>query len=347
MKWKPCAEEERGKERDLSLESITTTNGAIVSSYPNQSPSERRVVDQPNFLLGTPLDPKTPAPVKPVTQQRDSTELLLTDKENESNEKAANKTDEEKLTMSLSDEEKLTAIYLCSDYPDLSSICSPDLDSIDIDPEDKGLLMANFLEECSLAVTSVKHPVTKNVWEKETANSSPKDSDRDCPALPSCPPPHPAEIDRTCSSPSLEENTENNDGSDAGICEADGRERCTKSSDMAVLPTHVGDEIQDEVATAEKEEEESPLLSIAEILEQFPAAILVTSLPDTENVTSLQVEWMESAEQKNTEEEPEEDPIVTPFGRGLMQEERGRPLAVAQKNCSRAEDPQVRILEFC
>ena len=110
----------------------------------------------------------------------------------------------------------------------------------------------------------------------------------------------------------------------------------TAAGDTSALPP----DTEEEVATGEE-----ALLSITDILHPFTAT---SSSVDMENVTSLQVEWSEATSVEEVPGEPcghhgtpaaPGDAPVTPFGRGLVQEEASRPLG--HPGLARAEDPQV------
>jgi len=298
-------EEERGDERDLSLESITTTNGAIVTSCASPGSSESGAV-KADFLLGLDPSPTDPGSTSPLACDEDegTTEIP-----------AANKTDEEKLTsVSLSDEEKLTAIFLCTDGPTVPGAGPDQLESIDIDPEESAAPV-----ESTDTATSVQPAPKIDVWERNVAEGSAEVSaasgsllSRLPPSSP--PPPPPREVAERILPAAGEE-----------IQEADDSEE-TQAGDTCALPP----DAEEEVATAEES-----LLSIRDILEPFAAT---SSCVDMENVTSLQVEWSEAT----PVEEVPGDLLVTPFGRGLVQEEPSRPLGHLD-GLTRSEDPQSSL----
>ena len=312
-------EEERGDERDLSLESITTTNGAIVTSCASPGSSESGAV-KADFLLGLDPSPTDPGSTSPLACDEDegTTEIP-----------AANKTDEEKLTsVSLSDEEKLTAIFLCTDGPTVPGAGPDQLESIDIDPEESAAPV-----ESTDTATSVQPAPKIDVWERNVAEGSAEVSaaggsllSRLPPSSP--PPPPPREVAEGILPAAGEE-----------IQEADDSEE-TQAGDTCALPP----DAEEEVATGEES-----LLSIRDILEPFAAT---SSCVDMENVTSLQVEWSEATSVEEVPGEPARrqgspvilaspgDLLVTPFGRGLVQEEPSRPLGHLD-GLTRSEDPQV------
>ena len=319
-------EEEKGDERDLSLESITTTNGAIVSSR-NQPSESRLVLTGPDFQIGTRL---TLASHHPPGQQ-----LAILDPSSKGDssleeEEAANKTDEEKLTSisPMSDEDKLTAIFLCTDIP-----IEPDSESIG--KKDERDLSDNQASDCSEARLAAK----KDIWEMGAGSfSGSKPASNQGVSLPN---------KNKCLPPPLETEKDLAENQDVSVAaaEEEGEEeeegvRIGGDDDSIALPAASGDtsppppdveekkeedcDYEEEVASAG---EENPFSDLAL---QSPASAL---LPDTENVTSLQVEW--------TKEEVEEKDnfVLTPFGRGLVRDDVGRPLA--QKALARPEDPQV------
>jgi hypothetical protein len=108
------------------------------------------------------------------------------------------------------------------------------------------------------------------------------------------------------------------------------------SGDTSTPPPDAGEEkkedcdYEEEVASAQ--EEESPFSDVGL---QSPASATSGLQPDTENVTSLQVEW--------TKDEEEGAEILTPFGRGLVHDDAGRPMAQTQRALARSEDPQSSL----
>ena len=317
-------EEEKGDERDLSLESITTNNGAIVSSR-NQPSESRPVVTGPDFQIGTRL---TLASHHPPGQQHAILDPNSKGDSSLEEEEAANKTDEEKLTSisPMSDEDKLTAIFLCTDIP-----IEPDSESIG--KKDEISSPDNQASDCSEARLAAK----KDIWEMGAGSFSGSASNQGV-SLPN---------KNKCLPPPLETEKDLAENQDVSVAaEEEGEEeeeegvRTGGDDDSIKLPAASGDtsppppdveekkeedcDYEEEVASAEGENPFSDLGL------QSPASAL---LPDTENVTSLQVEW--------TKEEVEEKDnfVLTPFGRGLVRDDVGRPLA--QKALARPEDPQV------
>ena len=286
-------EEERGEERDLSLESIMTTNGAI----PSSSFHDQCLVPGPHFQLGTAQDLRSGETVPQTldTEQENPTTFLESGNDDSSIE-VVNKTDEEKLTsISLSDEEKLTAIYLCNDYPDLTSITSPHLESINIDPEDKSSAMAANSSE--LREASSKSLTKKDIWEVENGSGT-EDPGEDRPPLPCQPPPIPA---GPSSALPPERKDEKRDPSGGTSDDIEAGVECRDTDEL-------GPEVEEEVET--RQEDCGVLahgsLSIRDILDQFPPAISAGCPPDTQNVTSLQVEWTEVAQPVVEKEEEDE-----------------------------------------
>ena len=317
-------EEEKGDERDLSLESITTNNGAIVSSR-NQPSESRPVVTGPDFQIGTCL---TLASHHPPGQQHAILDPNSKGDSSLEEEEAANKTDEEKLTSisPMSDEDKLTAIFLCTDIP-----IEPDSESIGKKDERDLSSADNQASDCSEARLAAK----KDIWEMGAGSFSGSASNQGV-SLPN---------KNKCLPPPLETEKDLAENQDVSVAaeEEEEEEECVRTGgddDSIKLPAASGDtsppppdveekkeedcDYEEEVASAEGENPFSDLGL------QSPASAL---LPDTENVTSLQVEW--------TKEEEEGAEILTPFGRGLAHDDAGRPMTQTQRALARSEDPQV------
>ena len=339
-------EEEKGEERDLSLESITTNNGAIVTSGDaTRSWGESRpMVTQPDFQIGT--------RTTPASQHLSIHPPVILDpaKGESSSMEAANKTDEEKLTSisPMSDEDKLTAIFLCSDSDVPPSGPSEPAAPADFEPPGKKQSDERVpsspdnqpTESCEAAVTPERLAPKKDIWGRgEMGNGSSAASNEEEPAqyqgvsLPSphnLPPPLETEKD-------LAENQDVSVAEEEEGGDDDSIEFPAASGDTSTPPPEAGEEkkedcdyVEEEVASAE---EDSPFSDVGL---QSPASATSGLQPDTENVTSLQVEWT-----KEEEEEGEEEEILTPFGRGFVHDDAGRPMAQTQRALARSEDPQV------
>ena len=339
-------EEEKGEQRDLSLESITTTNGAISTSGGASSWGESKgmvVTQQPDFQIGTRSTPlaSQQLPIHP------SVILDSSKGDSDSLEEAANKTDEEKLTSisPMSDEDKLTAIFLCtdSDNPtepsaggDLESTSKKD-ERVPSSPDNQS---AECCDEKQLAPK-------KDIWglggEMGNGSSNEELADQGVSLPNSLPPPLETEKD-------LAENqdvsvTEEEEGEEEcvrrGGGDDDSIEYPATSGDTSTPPPDVGEEKKEEDYDYEGEEvasEKEQELPFSDVGLQSPASSSSTTnrlqQPDTENVTSLQVEWTK-------EEEEEVEEMLTPFGRGLVHDDAGHPMAQPQRALARSEDPQV------
>ena len=332
--------EEEGEQRDLSLESITTTNGAIVTSGDaTRSWSESRpMVTQPDFQIGTRSTPASQhLPIHPVILDPCKGESC-------SSVEVANKTDEEKLTSisPMSDEDKLTAIFLCTDSdipPSGPSEPAAALESISKKEPDERVPLSpdNHLDECCESVTPA---AKKDIWaRREMGNGSSAASNEEAHQGVSLPPAHslppPLETEKDLAEKqdgSVEEEEEGGDD--------DSIEFPAASGDTSTPPP---DAVEEKKEDCDYEEEEE-VASAGEVEPPFsdeglqsPASSAKTSGQpqlDTENVTSLQVEWTK-------EEEEGADLMLTPFGRGLVQDDAGRPMAQPQRALARSEDPQV------
>ena len=332
-------EEEKGEQRDLSLESITTTNGTISTSRgaPASSWGESRLVTQPDFQIGTRSTPlaSQQLPIHPPV-------ILDPSKgDSDSMEEAANKTDEEKLTSisPMSDEDKLTAIFLCTDSDIPTEPSAGDLESTSKKDERVPPSPDNqSAESCDEKQLAPK----KDIWglggEMGNGSSNEELADQGVSLPNSLPPPLETEKD-------LAENQDVSVAEEAGEEELgrddDSIEYPATSGDTSTPPPDVGEEKKEEDCDYEGEEvasEKEQELPFSDVGLQSPASSSSTTnrlqQPDTENVTSLQVEWTK-------EEEEEVEEMLTPFGRGLVHDDAGRPMAQPQRALARSEDPQV------
>ena len=342
-------EEEKGEERDLSLESITTTNGAIStspasSSWGEQSRGMMVVTQQPDFQIGT-----RSTPLLLASQQLPIHPAVILDPsksskgDSDSLEDAVNKTDEEKLTSfsPMSDEDKLTAIFLCtdSDIPTDPPTATGDLESAK-SKKDERVPSSPDNQCCDESQLAPK----KDIWglggemgngssNEEMGNGS--SNEEQGVSLPKILPP-PLETEKD-----LAENQDVSvaeEGSGGG--DDDSIEYPATSGDTSTPPPDMVEEEKKEEDCDYEGEEEVASEKEEELPFQSPASSASTTTnrlqqPDTENVTSLQVEWTKEEEEEVVEE------MLTPFGRGLVHDDAGRPMAQPQRALARSEDPQV------
>ena len=327
-----------GEQRDLSLESITTTNGAIdrtnstdggMASSSGQT--ERLPLD---FQIGTRSTIPTQLVVENVSLKSESSLDLV------------NKTDEEKLTSisPMSDEDKLTAIFLCADS-DVQPSTVSELRPLDkkLELEEKVSLSLDDLSACETAARDETPDQKKDKEERLNVAAEFKLSSQALPPL-----------------ATEEDVTENRDVSVAEEEEGgddDGIAFPATSGDTSTPPTADVKEVKKEEEEEDCEAEvevaspaDPPPISDVDQLPSPASCSTAAAKPDTKNVTSLQVvqenenliltsvfvqvEW--------TKEEEDGSLILTPFGRGVVQDESGRPLAVqSQRNLARSDDPQV------
>ena len=340
-------EVEEGEERDLSLESITTTNGAIDTTNStdggmasSSGETERTPLD---FQIGTRSTIPTQLVVEPVLEKASL--------KSESSLDLVNKTDEEKLTSisPISDEDKLTAIFLCADS-DVQPSTVSELRPLDKkqELEEKVSLSPDDLLACETAARDETADQKKDNWnDEERLNVVAAESKLSSQALP---PLATEEVVAENRSVSVAEEEEGGDG--------DGIAFPATSGDTSTPPTADVKEVK-----KEKEEEEDcetevevaspadPQFSDVDHLSSPASGSTAAAKPDTKNVTSLQVvEENENliltvsvfAQVEWTKEEENGSLILTPFGRGVVQDESGRPLAVqSQRNLARSDDPQV------
>ena len=338
-------EVEEGEERDLSLESITTTNGAINTTKStdggmasSSDQTERMPLD---FQIGTRSTIPTQLVVEPVLEKASL--------KSESSLDLVNKTDEEKLTSisPMSDEDKLTAIFLCADT-DVQPSTISELRPLDKkqELEEKVSLSPDDLLACETAARDETPDQKKDIWNDEERLNVVSESKLSSQALP---PLATEEVVAENRSVSVAEEEEGGDG--------DGIAFPATSGDTSTPPTADVKEVK-----KEKEEEEDcetevevaspadPQFSDVDQLSSPASGSTAAAKPDTKNVTSLQVvEENENliltsvfAQVEWTKEGEDGSLILTPFGRGVVQDESGRPLAVqSQRNLARSDDPQV------
>jgi len=364
------------EERDLSLESITTTNGAIVNTYVVTTEAKQHCVL--DFQIGEiyPIVTANNDKLKLIGLNGDIDSSAPDGEEGEKSliDEISNRTDEEKLTsISLSDEEKLTAIFLCNDYSD-----SPELNSIDIDQDNKPFFMENYLDlnddenhgndisliDLKTSLTNVvceseikETPVVKadyNIECQEFPNAShihhnQTDYDENMQTMPNVEDVQRAE-DMLNRSSCIEDitmflNTKQNHSDTENFASAQE----IKSKSAQEVESDLAEEMEDlkvktlpEAMEAKSESIgqvqgdgndgsrqalsdsliESPM-SIRHVLEQFPMA-------DTDNITSLEVEWAQTLssvrmeavdnEVSSVNDSFENEPI-TPFVNGVMHDD--------------------------
>ena len=371
------------EERDLSLESITTNNGAIVNSYLVKTESNQpsildfqigeiysKVTANDESLLDSIKLTGASNDIDSCAADVDEEEKLLIDE-------ASNQTDEEKLTsISLSDEEKLTAIFLCNDYSN-----SDELNSIDIDPENKPFFMESYLPQLNgeknhgneISLIDLQTSLSNDIWEselKETPQVLKDDPSIECQEFPH----NPSEDhdnhrdsdanmqteregeDVECAEDMMDNHscvediamflntTENHSDTENFASAAE-----IKSRDGEEVESDPGKEMEDQKVKTEPEAKEAKLecigqvhgdgndgikqalsdtliespMSIRDVLEQFPIA-------DTDNITSLEVEWAQTlhsvgVEAVENEVSPENDCLevepITPFVNGVMHDD--------------------------
>ena len=328
-----------GEQRDLSLESITTTNGAIdttnctdggMASSSGQK-TERLPLD---FQIGT----RSTIPTQPVVE--------TVSLKSESSLDLVNKTDEEKLTSisPMSDEDKLTAIFLCADS-DVQPSTVSELRPLDKkqELEEKVSLSPDDLLACE---TAARDETPDQKKDKEERLNEAAESKLFSQALPPLATEEAVAENRDVS---VAEEEEGGDG--------DGIAFPATSGDTSTPPTADVKEVKKEEEEEDCEAEvevaspaDPPPISDVDQLPSPASCSTAAAKPDTKNVTSLQVveenenliltsvfvqvEW--------TKEEEDGSLILTPFGRGVVQDESGRPLAVqSQRNLARSDDPQV------
>ena len=328
-----------GEQRDLSLESITTTNGAIdrtnstdggMASSSGQT--ERLPLD---FQIGT----RSTIPTQPVVE--------TVSLKSESSLDLVNKTDEEKLTSisPMSDEDKLTAIFLCADS-DVQPSTVSELRPLDKkqELEEKVSLSLDDLSACETAARDETPDQKKDKEERLNVAAEFKLSSQALPPLAT------EEAVAENRDVSVAEEEEGGDG--------DGIAFPATSGDTSTPPTADVKEVKKEEEEEEDCEAEVEVASPADpqfsdVDQDLPSPAsgsTAAAKPDTKNVTSLQVvEEKENliltsvfAQVEWTKEEEDGSLILTPFGRGVVQDESGRPLAVqSQRNLARSDDPQV------
>jgi len=368
------------EERDLSLESITTNNGAIVNTYVVKTEaSQPSILD---FQIGeiyskvTANDDSLLDKLK-LTGAEDDIDSCASGVDEEEKlliDEVSNRTDEEKLTsISLSDEEKLTAIFLCNDYSN-----SPELNSIDIDQDNKPFFMENYLDlndeenqGNEISLIDLKTSLSNVIWETEIKETPTVKADYniECHEFPNTSQIHHNRLDN-------EENMQTMPKSEDVQCAEDmlNRDSCVEDIAMFLNTTQnhsdtenfasaqeiksrsgqevesdPGKEMEDQKvktmpeAMEAKSESigqvqgddngglkqtvsdtliESPM-SIRDVLEQFPIA-------DTDNITSLEVEWAQTLssvsieavdnEVSSVNDSFEPEPI-TPFVNGVMHDD--------------------------
>ena len=327
-----------GEQRDLSLESITTTNGAIDTTTStdggkasSSSQKERMPLD---FQIGTRSTIPTQLAVETASLKSESSLDLV------------NKTDEEKLTSisPMSDEDKLTAIFLCADS-DVQPSTVSELRPLDkkLELEEKVSLSPDDLPACETAARDETPDQKKDKEERLNVAAEFKLSSQALPPLAT------EEAMAENRDVSVAEEEEGGDG--------DGIAFPATSGDTSTPPTADVKEVKKEEEEEDCEAEvevaspaDPPPISDVDQLPSPASGSTAAAKPDTKNVTSLQVvEEKENliltsvfAQVEWTKEEEDGSLILTPFGRGVVQDESGRPLAVqSQRNLARSDDPQV------
>ena len=329
-----------GEQRDLSLESITTTNGAIdttnstdggMASSSGESQTERLPLD---FQIGTRSTIPTQLVVENVSLKSESSLDLV------------NKTDEEKLTSisPMSDEDKLTAIFLCADS-DVQPSTVSELRPLDKkqELEEKVSLSPDDLLACETAARDETPDQKKDKEERLNVAAEFKLSSQALPPLAT------EEDVAKNRDVSVAEEEEGGDGDGIAFPATSGDTSTPPRADVK----EVKKEEEEEDCEAEVEvasPADPPPISDVDQLPSPASCSTAAAKPDTKNVTSLQVvEEKENliltsvfVQVEWTKEEEDGSLILTPFGRGVVQDESGRPLAVqSQRNLARSDDPQV------
>jgi len=312
-----------GEQRDLSLESITTTNGAIDTT----KSTDGGMASSSDQTERTPLDFQIGTRSTIPTQLVENSSL-----KSESSLDLVNKTDEEKLTSisPMSDEDKLTAIFLCADS-DVQPSTVSELRPLDkkLELEEKVSLSLDDLSACETAARDETPDQKKDKEERLNVAAEFKLSSQALPPLAT------EEAVAENRDVSVAEEEEGGDG--------DGIAFPATSGDTSTPPTADVKEVKKEEEEEDCEAEvevaspaDPPPISDVDQLPSPASGSTAAAKPDTKNVTSLQVEW--------TKEEEDGSLILTPFGRGVVQDESGRPLAVqSQRNLARSDDPQSSL----
>ena len=332
-----------GEQRDLSLESITTTNGAIdttnstdggKASSSGESQTERLPLD---FQIGT----RSTIPTQPVVEPVVETASL----KSESSLDLVNKTDEEKLTSisPMSDEDKLTAIFLCADS-DVQPSTVSELRPLDkkLELEEKVSLSPDDLLACETAARDETPDQKKDKEERLNVAAESKLFSQALPPLAT------EEAVAENRDVSVAEEEEGGDGDGIAFPATSGDTSTPPRADVKEVKKE--EEEEDCEAEVEVASPADPPFSDVDQLPSPASGSTTAAKPDTKNVTSLQVvEEKENliltsvfVQVEWTKEEEDGSLILTPFGRGVVQDESGRPLAVqSQRNLARSDDPQV------
>ena len=334
-------EVEEGEERDLSLESITTTNGAIdttnstdggKASSSGESQTERLPLD---FQIGT----RSTIPTQPVVE--------TVSLKSESSLDLVNKTDEEKLTSisPMSDEDKLTAIFLCADS-DVQPSTVSELRPLDkkLELEEKVSLSPDDLLACETAARDETPDQKKDKEERLNVAAEFKLSSQALPPLAT------EEAVAENRDVSVAEEEEGGDGDGIAFPATSGDTSTPPTADVKEVKKEEEEEEDCEAEVEVASPADPPPISEVDQLPSPASGSTAAAKPDTKNVTSLQVVQEKEnliltsvfAQVEWTKEEEDGSLILTPFGRGVVQDESGRPLAVqSQRNLARSDDPQV------